>query len=96
VVPNEDYRRRHPDNTLLLIEVAESSLRKDRRIEAALYARAGVAEYWIVALPEKIVEVYGAPRDGAYTKVTKHGPADVLHPAAFPDIAVPVADVLPI
>src|SRR4051812_10762587 len=48
IIPSQDYSRAHPERAYLLIEVAESSLRHDRLLKAVLYARAGVAEYWIV------------------------------------------------
>jgi Uma2 family endonuclease len=95
VVAAQDYSRAHPRQALLMIEVAESSLRKDRRIKAGLYAREGVPEYWIVALSERVIEVYREPRDGKYTQVTQHAMGETVRPQAFPDVEVPVADVIP-
>ena len=96
VVPNRDYSHDHPASALLVIEVAQSSLDKDRLVKATLYARAGVPEYWIVNLPERVVEVHRDPRpDGGYASVTIHGADQTIHPAAFPDVAVAIAEVLP-
>ena len=95
VVAAQDYSRAHPRQALLMIEVAESSLRKDRRIKAGLYAREGVPDYWIVALSERVIEVYRTPSDGKYTQVTRHGIGETLRPHAFADVEVPVADVIP-
>jgi hypothetical protein len=50
----------------MLVEVADSSLERDRG-KAAIYARAGVPRYWIVNLTERWVEVYGAPSGEAPT-----------------------------
>ena len=50
VVSAGDYSTRHPQTALLVIEVADSSLQKDRRVKAALYAAAGIPEFWLVDL----------------------------------------------
>jgi Uma2 family endonuclease len=59
----EDYAKRHPrpDEVLLIIEVAESTLTYDRTVKKRLYARAGIPLYWIVNLIDKQVEVHSAP-----------------------------------
>lgn len=59
----KDYISRHPapDEIALVIEVAESSLDRDRGIKLRSYARAGIAEYWVVNLIERQVEVYTDP-----------------------------------
>ncbi|MDM7461271.1 MAG: Uma2 family endonuclease, partial [bacterium] len=56
-----DYLAEHPTTALLVVEVAEASLRTDRDIKASLYAHAGIPEYWIVNLKERVVEVYREP-----------------------------------
>ena len=63
VVPGrlEDYDRNHPTTALLVVEVADSSLKQDRLTKRALYAAAGIPEYWIVNLPDDCVEVRRNP-----------------------------------
>ena len=95
LVPNEDYSSVHASRAFLVVEVAETSLRKDRLVKSALYARAEIPEYWIVNLEERVIEVYRSVRGGAYANVTVHGPGQVISCQAFPDIQVPVAEVLP-
>jgi Uma2 family endonuclease len=58
-----DYTSRHPgpNETALVIEVADSSLTRDRSVKARVYARAGIAVYWIVNLVDSQIEVYTAP-----------------------------------
>jgi Uma2 family endonuclease len=58
-----DYDDRHPTgaDTALIIEVADSTVRSDRA-KAAIYARAGVPEYWIVNLQDRQIEIYSQPR----------------------------------
>lgn len=57
------YRDRHPGppDLALVIEIADATLRRDRSIKKEIYARAGIALYWIVNLPERRVEVYAEP-----------------------------------
>jgi Uma2 family endonuclease len=93
VVPLGDYRQQHPAFALLVIEVALSSLNKDRKVKAPLYAATGFPEYWIVNVAEKAIEVHLAPRGGIYSRVTRHTAGDVLRPEALPDVAVKVTDV---
>ncbi len=66
-------RQQHPTSARLVFEVAADSLRKDRDIKAALYARAGIPEYVIVNLKDECLEVHRDPdRDaGRYVAVTR-------------------------
>jgi Uma2 family endonuclease len=93
VVPPGDYSAAHPTTALLVVEVGETSLRKDREVKAALYAEAGIPEYWLVDLATRAVEVRTEPRHGAYSRLeTLTGGS--LRPGAFPDVEVPVAPLL--
>lgn len=62
----DDYHEHHPgvDDILCLIEVADSSLRRDRTTKLKIYARAGVRRYMIINLPDRIVETFAAPNLG--------------------------------
>lgn len=84
-----------PNDVRLLVEVASSSLAKDRTRMAALYAEADVPEYWIVNLVERTVEVHREPAAGAYRTKTTHAAGDTVAPLHAPDAAIPVADLLP-
>jgi len=63
VVPGEpeDYAIDHPSHAVLAVEVAESSLRVDRLHKGSLYARAGLADYWVLNLVARVLEVYREP-----------------------------------
>jgi len=91
IVPPTSYAKEHPSAALLVIEVASSSLTKDRRVKAPLYAASGFPEYWIVNVREQQVEVFRKPIAGAYTEASVHGRDATVSPEAFPDIRVPVA-----
>lgn len=65
------YRHQHPrpENVYFLIEVADTTLQKDRKLKLPLYAGAGIPEVWIVNLKKQNVEVYGNLVDGAYQEM---------------------------
>ena len=67
----EGYRNAHPkpEEILLVIEVADSSLDKDRNIKLPGYARAGIAEAWLVVLEESTVEVHTQPSAKGYDSI---------------------------
>jgi Uma2 family endonuclease len=52
----------HPSTAKLVIEVAETSLRQDRGVKAELYASAKIADYWILNLRDRQLEVYRSPK----------------------------------
>ena len=97
-----DYRDAHPTRPVLIVEVAESRLAFDRRQKASLYARAGVADYWVVNLVDRVLEVYrepvaaaSAPYGFRYRSMTRLSPPATVTPLAAPSAAIPVADLLP-
>lgn len=79
----------HPGEALLVIEVADSSLRTDRQYKTFLYAMAGIPEYWIVNLPDRRVERYTLPQGDTYHEITELTAGDELTPRlGRPTIAV--------
>jgi Uma2 family endonuclease len=96
VVPGEaeDYIQSHPITAILIIEIADSSLRHDRK-KARLYARAGILEYWLLNLVDWCLEVYRNPQDGVYTSHTVLRPGDRVSPLSRPEAEIAVASLLP-
>ena len=97
-----DYVAGHPTTAALVVEVADSSLRLDRRFKAAVYAQAGVREYWIVNLVDRTLEVYREPQPPAdgqegwvYHSVEVLRPPASVTPLAAPAARISVADLLP-
>ena len=92
-----DYMTGHPRNALLVVEVADTSLAQDRLTKGALYAAAGVPEYWIVNIRAACVEVLRAPEaeTGRYRERTVIGHGGRLTLAALPDVEVSADDFLP-
>jgi len=90
--PRDDYRATlpRPEDTLLIIEVAVSSLDYDRTVKLALYARVGIPEVWIVDVAAENVGIYRWPEGDAYTSARRAGRSDTVHIAAMPDVRIPV------
>jgi Uma2 family endonuclease len=83
-----------PDDILLLIEVADSSERYDRRTKAPLYARFGVPELWIVDLNNHRIQRYLDPTPDGYRTTRIYRRGESLSPLAFPDLMIAVDDIL--
>ena len=97
LAPRPDfYASGHPEpaDVRLLVEVADSSLAYDRRMKVPLYARAGIAEVWLVDLGTGRVDVHRRPDAGGYADVSSPGRGELFAPLAFPEIAVTLADLL--
>ncbi|HVZ74343.1 MAG TPA: Uma2 family endonuclease [Polyangia bacterium] len=88
------YDDAHPSAAFLIVEVADSSLRMDRRLKAEIYARAEVPEYWIVNLVDRLVEVHRQPRDGRYDQIFSVAVDGVIRPVALDGAEIRVADFL--
>ena len=95
--PREDsYRtgKARPEDILLLVEVAASSLEYDRETKLPRYAAAGIVEVWIVNLVDEQVEVYRQPSGTEYLSRRIHRRGDRLSPVSFPDLIVRVEEIL--
>jgi Uma2 family endonuclease len=93
VVALGNYMNSHPSQALLIIEVADSSLKFDRLEKAELYARVSVPEYWIVNLADRFIERHSEPTSGAYARVTPFRKGEAVAPISFADIELRVDEV---
>ncbi|ACY49036.1 Uma2 family endonuclease [Rhodothermus marinus] len=89
------YRDEHPSSAVLVVEVADASLQFDRTRKAALYARAGIPEYWIVNLLDGVLEVYRRPENDTYQQRMVLRTQDHVRPLARPEVEIAVAELLP-
>ena len=94
VVPLGEYDEAHPTEAHLIVEVADSSLRHDRVVKGPIYAAAGVPDYWLVDLTDRVVEVHRRPGPEGYARVTRHRRGGRIRLQAFPDLGVRVSDFL--
>jgi Uma2 family endonuclease len=97
-----DYGRSHPARPVLIVEIAESSLRVDREYKGSLYARSGLLDYWVLNLINRVLEVYRepiadpvAPFGWRYASRSVVGPHASIAPLASPDALIRIAEMLP-
>jgi len=83
-----------PEDVLLIIEVADSSLKYDRTTKLTLYAEHHILEYWIANLERDIVEIYRQPQNKSYLKQTLIDSAEITFaPIAFPEMTITLKDI---
>jgi Uma2 family endonuclease len=92
-----DYSQQRPlaEDVFLVIEVADTTLYKDRGTKAKLYAQAGIADYWIANIPMRCLEIRRDPEGGVYHTVTILQAGEEVRPLAFLEIALPVLRLFP-
>jgi len=96
------YASEHPARPVLTVEVAVSSLGSDRHYKGSLYARAGLADYWVLNVVDRVLEIYREPTPDAHApfgwRYDRHEVLDAAGhavPLAAPESRVPVATLLP-
>lgn len=96
--PMEGYKD-HPTTALLVMEIADTTLRYDRQAKGPLYAQAGIRDYWIVNVAQGCVEVLRDPVNEAggwrYESATINRAGETISPLARPEAKVAVSDLLP-
>ena len=83
-----------PDDILLVIEVADSSLGYDRGVKIPLYARFNVVETWVMDLAADRIELYRQPSEGRYLQMSRVGRGERISPQVLPDAVLSVDDLL--
>ncbi len=86
-------RDRKPGAAVLVVEVSLSSRRVDLGPKAAIYAVAGIPEYWVLDIDRRELVVHRAPRDGRYEDVSRHGSNETVAAVGL-DLSVAVAELL--
>ena len=93
---NHEYSQRHPgsQDILLLVEVADSSVERDTGEKALLYARAGIADYWVSLVGMRQLWVYRNPTENGYAETLRLDENDTISLLAAPDVEISVRALL--
>lgn len=83
-----------PEDVLLLVEVAHTTLDYDRDVKIPLYARSGIAEVWLVNLDAGAIVIYRGPGPDGYAGVRTAVRGETLTPLLLESVALPVVDIL--
>ena len=84
-----------PKDLDLVVEIADTSLAFDLTVKAALYARAGIADYWVLDVPGRRLIVHRDPQGGQYASVTSYDEHESVAPLSAPNSTFPVETVFP-
>ncbi len=76
------------------MEVADTTIRYDRKVKLPLYGRAGVREYWLVDLKAQCVEIYTKPSEHGYEMLQKLRKGAIAVTLAFPETEIEIDDIL--
>lgn len=90
------YSNSHPgpEDVLVVIEVADTSVAYDRNVKLPLYARAGIPEAWLMVLRKEVIEVHSQPKNGKYQKVQRLKRGKTLTSPTIPTFSCKVEDLL--
>ena len=84
-----------PADTLLIVEVAVTSLAKDTGLKADFYAQEGIADYWVVDVENRRLLVFREPSPIGYLAKQSLADSESIAPLAAPSAIIRVADLLP-
>lgn len=87
-------RHPRPEETLLVVEVSDSTLKYDRETKLSLYAEAEIPEVWIVNVPSDIVEVHQDPSNGVYQLVNIFNQGETAQSSILPELSISVDEIL--
>ncbi len=83
-----------PDDVLLIVEVSDTTLEYDRQIKVPLYARAGIAEVWIINLMADQVEIYAQPENDTYQSQRQARRGEIIDLSRVFDLSLSVDSIL--
>jgi Uma2 family endonuclease len=92
-----DYAERHPspEDVYLVVEVADSTLKKDCEVKDKLYARSNIADYWVIDVKNRQVHIFRTPTPTGYASHLILSESQTVSPLAFPSIVIPISSILP-
>ena len=87
------FARPQPQDILLLIEVASSSIGYDRRVKARLYARHGIREFWVIDASERITWIHTGPTGETWSSIVERTPNEALTTPALPSFSIRLSEI---
>lgn len=92
-----DYAQQHPrpEDIDLVVEIADSTLKQDCEIKDKLYAQAGIADYWVLAVKSRQLHIFRKPIASGYTEHLILSEPNQAAPLAFPEIVIALSSILP-
>ena len=90
------YEDRHPTpgEVYLIIEVADTTIRRDRELKAKVYAKSGIADYWVLDVNNRQLYVFREPSENGYQSQVIRESEAIISPLAFPEVAIAVSAML--
>jgi Uma2 family endonuclease len=82
-----------PQDILLLVEVADTTIESDRAIKIPLYASSGITDVWLVDVNQQVVEIFREPTDNSYQNIQKFQQGEIFV-QAFPNVSFAVEQIL--
>jgi Uma2 family endonuclease len=82
-----------PANTLLAVEISDSSLTYDMGRKAKLYARHGIPALWVIDVNALVIHVFGQPAADGYASTRIVKPDEILAPSFAPELALKLAEL---
>lgn len=97
VVRQKSYKDGHPrpDDTLLIIEVSNTSLKDDLGRKKLMYAAAGIPEYWVVDLNARVLHVFARPKGGDYMEHRIYEEKEAVQSITLKPLKLRVLELLP-
>ena len=92
-----DYADRHPspEDVYLVVEIADSTLKKDCEVKDKLYARSNIADYWVIDVKNRQAHIFRTPTPTGYASHLILSESQTISPLAFPSIIIPISSILP-
>jgi Uma2 family endonuclease len=92
-VDPKTFAQPRPADVLLLIEVAVSSMRYDRKIKARLYARHGIREFWVIDANRCVTWIHTGPAGDSWSSIVEREPTETLTSVALPNFTIRLGDM---
>ena len=94
--PLERYRDRHPtaSDVYLIIEIADTTINNDCQKKSRVYARSGIADYWVLDVVDRQLHVFREPGKDAYQNESIFSENEAVSLLAFPDVNLVVGEML--